>query len=140
MSKRRIVLGALLAAAAALPLATPRNADARVFVGVGFGFPFFGVGFGAPFYAPYYNPYYPYYPYYPRPIYYPPPVAYPPPPVAYGAPPASYGTTAPVNNGPSAMARCVTGSIICPLRYVKPVGESCSCPDNAGRHVAGRVG
>ena len=137
MSKRRIVLGGLLAAAAALPLVTPGNADARVFIGVGLGFPAFGFGF--PYYAPYY---YPYYPYYPRPIYYPPPVVYPPPPVAYGAPPANYGygTTTPGSNGPSAMARCVTGAIICPLHYVKPVGQSCSCPDNAGRHVAGRVG
>ena len=133
MSKRRFVPGTLLAIAAALPFAMPSSADARVFFGVGIGFPAFG--FGGPFYAPY--PY-------PPPYYYPPPVVYapPPPPVVYAPPPASYGygTTSPADGGPSAMARCVTGSIICPLRYVKPVGESCSCPDNAGRLVAGRVG
>ncbi len=41
MSKRRILLGGLLAIAAALPLATPRSAEARVFFGVGLGFPFY---------------------------------------------------------------------------------------------------
>ena len=128
MSKRCFVLGTLLAVAAALPLAAPRSADARVFFGVGIGFPAFGFGF--PFYAPYY---------YPPPVYYPPPIVYAPPPV-YAAPPVNYGVTSPVDGGPSAMARCVTGSVICPLRYVKPVGESCSCPDSVGRLVPGRVG
>ena len=60
-------------------LLTARPAEARVFVGFGFGFP---IGFPG-----YYYPPYPY-PYYPPPVYYPPPPAYYPPPSFY--PPASY--------------------------------------------------
>ncbi len=105
MNKRRILLGSLLAIAAALPLATPQRADARVVVGVGLGFPVFG--FGVPYY-------------------------YPTPPVAYAPPPAYYG--APV------VARCVTVGVVCPLRYARPVGAACGCPDVYGRYVGGRVG
>ncbi len=47
------------------------TAQARVFV---------GFGFGVPFYAPYYYP--------PPVVYAPPPVVYAPPPVTYTAPPA----------------------------------------------------
>jgi hypothetical protein len=111
MRPHRILVGSLLAIAAALPL-LPQSADARVFFGVGIGFPVFG--FGAPFYYP------------PPAYYYPPPVVYAPPPVAYGA--------------PAVLARCTTGGIVCPLPYTKPVGAACSCPDNAGRYVPGRVG
>lgn len=104
MSKRRILLGGLLAIAAALTLAVPRTADARVFFGVGFGFPVFG--FGVPYY-------------------YPPPVVYAPPPVAYGAP---------------VVARCLAVGVTCPLRFARPVGAACGCPDAYGRYVGGRVG
>ncbi len=123
MTKHRILLGSLLAIAAALPIATPGRADARVFIGVGFGFP--GIGFGFPYYAPYYYPPYLYRPYYypPPAYYYPPPLAYAPPPAVYGAPPVRYGTAPASDGAPSAMARCVTGALICPLHYVKPVGE-----------------
>ena len=105
MNMRRILLGSLLAIAAALPLATPQSADARVVVGIGLGFPAFGFGY------PYYYP--------------PPPVVYAPPPVPYGAP---------------VVARCVTGGVICPLRFARPVGASCGCPDVYGRYIGGRVG
>ena len=108
MNKRRILLGSLLAIAASLPVATPQSADARVFI---------GIGLGVPFYAPYYPP--------PPPYYYPPPVVYAPPPVAYGAP---------------AAARCVTAGMVCPLRFARPVGASCGCPDVYGRYIGGRVG
>ena len=128
MSKHRFVMGTLLAIAAALPLAAPRSADARVFFGVGIGFPFFSFGF----------PFTPF-PYYPPVVYAPPPVVYAPPPV-YAAPPVNYGVTSPAAGGPSAVARCVTSSFVCPLRNVRPVGQSCSCPDNANRLIPGRVG
>lgn len=113
MSKRNVLTGGLLAIAAALPLlAVPGSADARVVVGVGFGFPVFG--FGAPYYYP------------PPPVYYaPPPVVYAPPPVAYGAP---------------AVARCIATNVVCPLRFPRPVGAPCGCPDAYGRGVSGRVG
>lgn len=123
MTKLRILLGSLLAIAAALPVVTPGRADARVFVGVGLGFP--GIGFGFPYYAPYYYP--------PPAYYYPPPPVYVPPPVAYGAPPVG-------DEAPSAIARCITGTVICPLRYVKPVGAACACPDSAGGYITGRAG
>ena len=124
MTKRRILLGSLLAIAAALPVVAPGRADARVFFGLALGFP--GVGFGFPYYAPYY---------YPPPVYYypPPPPVYIPPPAAYGAPPIGDGA-------PSAIARCVTGTVTCPLPYVKPVGAACACPDNAGGTITGLAG
>ncbi|MBV9747288.1 MAG: hypothetical protein JO157_00590, partial [Acetobacteraceae bacterium] len=50
MNMRRILLGSLLAIAAALPLATLRSADARVVVGIGLGLPVYG--FGVPYYYP----------------------------------------------------------------------------------------
>ena len=148
MKKRRILLGSLLAIATALPIATPTRADARVFIGVGFGFPAFGFGF--PYYAPYYYP-----PYYAPPAYYyPPPLGYVPPPAADWGPtppigprgerppaPRPTGPDAnPGSRGPSAIARCVTGTAVCPLHYVEPVGTTCSCPDNAGGHITGRAG
>lgn len=127
MSKPRILLGSLLAIAAALPVVTPNPAEARFFFGLGLGFPGFGYGFGGPFYAPYY---------------YPPPVVYaPPPPIVYAPPPPVYGYAVPPMDGaPSHMARCVAQNVICPLPYVKPVGAACSCPDAAGNYVNGQVG
>lgn len=139
MIKRRILLGSLLAIAAALPVVTPGRADARVFFGVGIGFPAIGfgfpyVGFGYPYYGagfPYYMPYY-------RPYYAPPAYAYPPP-LGY-VPPAAYGAPATGDAGPSAIARCVSRTVICPLRYVEPVGTACSCPGKTGGRVAGMAG
>lgn len=67
-------------------LSVSRPAEARVFVGFGFGVP---IGFPGYFYPPY--PY----PYYPPPAYYPPPPYYPPLPASYQpstayAPPGGY--------------------------------------------------
>ncbi len=138
MTKHRILAGSVLAIAAVLSVATAQRADARVFVGVGLGFPVFGFGF--PYYAPSYPPYYAPYYYPPPAYYYPPPPAYAPPPGAYGGPATGYGTATPGSEGPSAIARCVTDTVICPLRYVEPVGTACSCPDNAGGRVSGRAG
>ncbi len=79
-SKLRMALlagGVVLAGAAA----APGSADARVFIGFGFGVPF-------------YAPYYPYY-YGPPAVVYPPPAAYGPPPAGYAAPPPSYSPPPP---------------------------------------------
>ena len=65
---------------------TPQPAAARVFVGVGFGFP--GFYYPGPYYYPYYNPYY-----YPPPAWYPPP----PPPAAWYPPPGPGAALAPSN-------------------------------------------
>ncbi|MGO8868546.1 MAG: hypothetical protein ACLQME_18820 [Alphaproteobacteria bacterium] len=76
--RRPLVVGAVVLTAMTALAATP--AAARVFVGVGIGFPVFG---------PYaYYPYYPYYPYY-----YAPPAAYYPP--YYAAPAVAAQPAAP---------------------------------------------
>lgn len=68
MTKRSLLLGCLLATAAALPFAAaPKPAAARVFVGVGVGVPLVAPVPVAP------------YPYYYPPAVYAPPVAYAPP-------------------------------------------------------------
>jgi hypothetical protein len=64
-------------------------ADARVFVGFGFGFPGFW-GYPYPYYPGYYYPPYPYYPPYgPYPAAYPPPAAPPAPAAASPSPTVS---------------------------------------------------
>ena len=75
-SLKKLLIGstATLALGAAL-LATPRDAQAGVSVGIGIGLPFPGVVFGAPL---------------PPPVVVGPPVVYGPPPVVYG-PPAYWG-------------------------------------------------
>jgi hypothetical protein len=74
----RFGVAAIIAAIGfAAALSTPTRAEARVFIGFGFGIP---IGF--PFY-------YPPYPYYPPPVYYPPP-PYSPAPASYPGPGASY--------------------------------------------------
>jgi hypothetical protein len=91
-SIRRLVgiVGAAVIAVLGFGIATlPHPAKARVFVGVGVGFP---IGFPGYYYPPYAYPYYP-----PPPPYYPPPAYYPPPPASYqpssGYPPsAGYGS------------------------------------------------
>jgi hypothetical protein len=108
----RFVTVIVLAAGALLAL-PPSVAQARVFFGVGFGFPLY-----APFY-PYYGPRVVYAP----PYYYPPPVVYAAPPT-YAAVPAG---------------RCFAGAYVCPLDRPGPVGAPCSCPTNTGR-TAGRTG
>lgn len=113
LSRARLCLLALLAGAAA----SPSVAQARVFVGFGFGYP----GFYTPFYAP-------------PPVYYAPPVFYPPPPPVVYAP-EPY--TAP--SFPATPARCYAGAYVCPLDRAGPVGAPCSCPGDRGR-VTGRIG
>ena len=80
---RFLKLGGLgaLALVALLTAFGPTPADARVFVRVGIGGPYY---YGYPAYSPYY-----YYPPYP-PYYYAPPAAYVPPPPPGYAPPAAY--------------------------------------------------
>jgi len=84
---RFLKLGGLgaLALVALLTAFGPAPADARVFVRVGIGGPYY---YGYPAYSPYY-----YYPPYPPYYYAPPPAAYAPPPVGYSpyaTPPAAY--------------------------------------------------
>jgi hypothetical protein len=89
------VVFAGLACGAALLVPTP--AEARVFVGLGFGFP---IGFPGYYYPPYPYPYYyPPPPYYPLPPYCPAPGAYPPSaPTAPGGYSPSAGTAGPANH------------------------------------------
>lgn len=109
-----LILG-LCAAAVLLPAA----AQARVFIGLGLGFP--------PVYAP-------------PPVYYaPPPVYYPPPPVAY-APPPAYAPPSSYAAPPSAYAQdppsygggyggiCYAGAYTCAALPNASSGSPCSCP------------
>lgn len=76
MVVRRALKATLLAGGLALAGGAALHsgkAEARVFV---------GFGFGVPLYAPYYYP--------PPVVYAPPPVVYTPPPVGYAQPPVSY--------------------------------------------------
>lgn len=100
---------ALLLAAASL-VAAPAAAQARVFVGVGFGV-------GPVFVAP--PPVY----YAPQPYYYAPPpvVAYAPPPYT----PAPYATPAPGTI-------CATARFSCPMSQPGILGGSCTCPAPGG--------
>ena len=83
--------------------ALPGAAQARVFV---------GFGFGAPYYAP---P-----PVYAPPAYYYPPPAYAPPPQPY-EPATGYGGT------------CYAGPYVCRLAQAQPAGSECSCPGIGAR-------
>ncbi len=105
-----------IAVAACALLAVPLTAQARVFFGVGFGFPLFAPVY--PFYAP------------PPVVFAPPPIVYAPPPVVF-SPPAAYAA------GPG--GRCFAGAYVCPLDRPVPVGAPCSCPTNFGR-AGGRSG
>lgn len=121
-SVRRRVAAAVLAVGASLVLAPA--AQARVFLGVGFGFGF-----------PVFGPYYPFYA--PPVVVAPPPVVYAQPPLAYGyGPRVTYPYTPP---GHAAAPRCFAGAYICPLDRPGVVGGPCSCPTNTGR-APGRVG
>ena len=135
-------------------------AQARVFVGVGFGVPLF-------------------WPFVPPPVYYPPyygsPGAYGPadntfsyvPPTSYVPPSAGPQSLAPPryygpSNGygpqsgygpPSGYAppmggqgqdgwaqACHAGAYVCPLVADTPPGGNCSCPGNNGRRIRGQAG
>ena len=98
-------------------------AQARVFVGIGLGVPFYGPG-----YVP--GPYY-----YPPPAYYPPPPVYysPPPPVVYTPPPQTY------SQAPSGGQSCNAGAYVCPMERPVASGASCYCSGNGGQRVWGRA-
>ncbi len=97
--------------AAGLLFAAPSTrAEAQIFIGAGYGVPFY------PFYGP--------------PIVYAPPIIYSSPPVVY-APPPGYAAA------PS--GRCFAAAYVCPVGRPKPVGAPCSCPTNTGR-ASGRIG
>jgi hypothetical protein len=114
---RRIVIVAALAATAAM--AAPQ-AEARGFIGFGFGVPLAPV------------------PVYPPPVYYayppPPAVVYPaPPPVAYPAPPAAY-STAPQGAAPPA-CREYQNSVTIGGQRRDSFGTACLQPDGSWRIV-----
>lgn len=101
-------------AASILFAVSPTPAEARIFFGVGYGFPFYA----------------PVYPFYGPPVVYAPLVVYASPPAAYAAPP-SYAAA------PS--GRCFASAYVCPVSRPGPVGAPCSCPTNTGR-ASGRIG
>ena len=117
-SLRRIAAVAALSAAVLGLGSAP--AQARVFVGFGFGVPWvYGPGF------------------YPPPIYYPPPPVYyaPPPPPVYYTPPQTY-TPGPTAQGGQS---CYAGSYVCPMDRPVAPGSSCYCPGNSGQRIWGRA-
>ncbi|WP_428484856.1 hypothetical protein [Rhodopila sp.] len=97
----------------------PSPAQARVFVGFGFGFP----GFYGPAYLP-------------PPIYYPPPY-YAAPPVVY-TPPQVYTPGPAVSPGGGGQT-CYAGAYVCPMERPVPSGAACYCLGNGGQRVTGRA-
>ncbi|WP_146101937.1 hypothetical protein [Rhodopila globiformis] len=121
-SSLRRIAGIAALCAIALGLAAP-PAQARVFVGFGFGVPWaYGPGF------------------YPPPYYYPPPVYYPPPPVYY-APPQTYAPVPSYTPGPTAQVgqSCHAGAYVCPMDRPVAPGSSCYCLGNGGQRIWGRA-
>lgn len=119
VSPRRRWVAAVLATGALL-VSAPAT-QARVFVGLGFGFGF--PAFGPPYpFSPYYAPGVVVAP--------PPPVVHAPPPVAYGpyGPPVTYAAP-----GYGVAPRCFAGAYVCPLDRPGVVGGPYSCPSNTGR-------
>jgi len=141
----RIAATAVIAGLAASgALLTSSAAEARVFVGFGFGFP---IGFPGYYYPPYPSPYY-----YPPPAYYPPPPAYYPQPGSYQQPaqrpPSGYAPSAASPNAPITYTprRAWTDASGRPCREYKttreiggratPVyGTACRVPDGQWRAV-----
>lgn len=117
-------LSIAMALCATFMMVATESARARVFVGVGFGVPFYGPGYFAP-------P-----PFYPPPVYYaPPPMYYPsPPPVVYTPPPPVY-SRAPSASGQS----CYAGSYVCPMDRPVAAGAGCYCLGNGGQRISGRA-
>jgi hypothetical protein len=116
--RRIMVVSALCAAALGL---TCGPAQARVFVGLGFGLPlYYGPG------------------YYPPPVYYPPPIYYaPPPPPVYYVPPQTYTPGATARAG--GQQSCYAGAYVCPMERPVAAGASCYCLGNGGQKVWGRA-
>jgi hypothetical protein len=134
------------------------TAQARVWVGFGFGVPLYvpPVVVGPPAYYP--------------PYYYPPPAGYPPPNNEFSysppgsqprnlAPPSGYGPSsgyppppgypqggytpsggyAPQTGGVESAQTCQAGAYVCPLVQDTPPGGPCSCPGHGGQVVRGRA-
>jgi hypothetical protein len=101
-------------------VAMPSPAQARVFVGVGIGVPYFG-----PAYLP------------PPPVYYyPPPVYYAPPPVYYSQP----QTYTPMPQAsPAGGQACYAGPYVCPMERPTSTGATCYCSGSSGQRVWGRA-
>ncbi|MFL5255832.1 MAG: hypothetical protein ACJ8AI_23630 [Rhodopila sp.] len=111
-----------VSAVAAATLCCPPPAQARVFVGVGVGVPFFG-------------------PWVPPPVYYPPPVFYAPPPVYY-TPPQAYAPPSGSQAAAGATASrqsCYAGAYVCPMDRLVPSGATCWCAANNGQRVFGQA-
>ncbi len=122
-------------------LLVPAPAEARVFVGVGFGFP---IGFPGYYYPPYPYPYY-YPPPYPPPAYYPSPGPYPPPaPPAPGeytpstatqAPSITYTPRRPWTDASGRQCREYQTTRDVQGRSTKVYGTACHDPDGQWRIV-----
>lgn len=112
--KSRLAMLGLATTVSLGTLAAAQPAQARVFVGVGIGVPFYGPRF---YPRPFYRPYYPYY-YAPAPIYYPAPVPVPAPVITGGY-------------------TCYAGPYVCPLHYAHPINAPCSCPVEGGGRESG---
>jgi hypothetical protein len=107
--KSRLAMLGLASAVTLGTIATTQPAQARVFIGVGIGAPFYGPRF---YPRPFYRPYYPYY-YAPAPVYYPP----------YNPVPGGF--------------TCYAGPYVCPLHYAHPINAPCSCPVEGGGREGG---
>lgn len=118
MKFRSISAGAATIAAV-MAMAAP--ADAAVFVGLGFGLPYYGPA------------------YIPPPIYYPPPAYYPPPPVYYTPPVQQRYAPAPMAEQSSGGQSCYAGAYVCPMDRPVAAGSSCYCLGNGGQRVVGRA-
>jgi hypothetical protein len=125
------------------------DAQARIFVGIGFPFFFPPVVVAPPVYYP---------PYYPS---YPPPAAYAPSGNSFSytppgyvprnaqpqslSPPSDYSPSgyAPPGNGytPSGgpMPACHAGAYVCPLIEDTPPGGACACPGHGGQRIRGQA-
>jgi hypothetical protein len=121
LSRARWIAASFMLCAAAFTLCSAA-ANARVFVGVGVGVPFYGYGPG----------------FYPAPYYYPPPVYYPPPPIYYTPPPPQVYTPAPAAQ-PGTGQACYAGPYMCPMDRPVAPGASCYCLGNGGQRVWGRA-
>src|SRR5215470_16598757 len=123
-------------------LLVPTAAEARMFVGVGFGFP---IGFPGYYYPPYPYPYYYPPPPYPPPTYYPPSGPYPPsappapggymPSTATPAPQITYTPRRPWTDASGRQCREYQTTRDVQGRSTKVYGTACRDPDGQWRIV-----
>lgn len=123
-----LLRSSVLVAAMALGTAAAGDAQARVVVGFGFGWPFYAPLVVPPppvYYSPYYAP----------PAYYPPPATF-----SYTPPQSQPQSLAPYGGQRYGAAEyCQAGPYTCPLVVQTPPGGGCACPGNDGRRVRGRA-